>query len=210
MDSTTQFIVIVGVLTITAIARVGRGISKGVLIEPLPKRLAKELKATLEEGEDVRVQLCGAFQQALVCTDSRVMLIKGGWMAGQLFGCNVFQLRYRSVSGVEVKYQLMTGFLEISSGGIQNMPRNFWTRKENRSASSANNCISIYRNQAQKFRQACSFILKHVDAMQLGHGSAPAAPDPVAQIGRLSELLSKGVISQDEFNAKKAELLARV
>lgn len=44
-----------------------------------------------------------------------------------------------------------------------------------------------------------------------GQGGAGAKEeDPLALIDKLHELLKKGILSQDEFNAKKAELLKRV
>ncbi len=39
---------------------------------------------------------------------------------------------------------------------------------------------------------------------------APAALDPIDQIRRLAELRNAGVLSEEEFQAKKAELLARL
>ncbi len=41
-------------------------------------------------------------------------------------------------------------------------------------------------------------------------GSAQAAADPIATIARLGELFTKGVLTQAEFDAKKAELLAQI
>lgn len=41
-------------------------------------------------------------------------------------------------------------------------------------------------------------------------GSAAPAEDPVAMISKLHELLTKGVLSQAEFDAKKAELLKKI
>jgi len=45
-----------------------------------------------------------------------------------------------------------------------------------------------------------------------GSPSAPAAPqaDVLAQIEKLSELKEKGILTEDEFKAKKDELLARL
>jgi hypothetical protein len=52
------------------------------------------------------------------------------------------------------------------------------------------------------------------DAMQPGSGAAapPAqsAADIPAMIEKLHELVTKGVLTQDEFNAKKAELLKKM
>jgi membrane protease subunit (stomatin/prohibitin family) len=51
-------------------------------------------------------------------------------------------------------------------------------------------------------------------AMGMGMGgqgpNAPKEEDPLALIDKMHELLKKGILSQEEFNAKKAELLKRV
>jgi hypothetical protein len=38
--------------------------------------------------------------------------------------------------------------------------------------------------------------------------SAPAAPDITAQLGRLADLRDRGVLTEQEFAAEKAKLLA--
>ena len=46
-----------------------------------------------------------------------------------------------------------------------------------------------------------------------GEGAPAAAPqgdDVIAQIEKLSKLKESGILSEDEFNAKKAELLAKL
>ncbi|GIE55649.1 hypothetical protein Aoc01nite_10510 [Actinoplanes octamycinicus] len=40
--------------------------------------------------------------------------------------------------------------------------------------------------------------------------SAPAAVDPMEQLRRLGELREAGVVTDDEFAAKKSEILARL
>ena len=45
-----------------------------------------------------------------------------------------------------------------------------------------------------------------------GAGTSPAAPaeDPMAKLKQLKELLDIGALSQEEYDAKKAELIARM
>lgn len=47
-------------------------------------------------------------------------------------------------------------------------------------------------------------------ALGTGNGGGNAADDPIAVLGKLHELLSKGVITQAEFDAKKADLLKKI
>jgi hypothetical protein len=61
------------------------------VVEPILDRLERTLWKTLASGEQVFVQLRGAFTEALVCPDTRVIILKSGWMTGQLFGTDTFQ-----------------------------------------------------------------------------------------------------------------------
>lgn len=185
----------------------------GEMVQTLPSRLQRALRQNLRPGEQVLVQLQGAFKQALICTDTRVLILKGGIMCGQLFGTNCFQLRYQNVSGVEVKFSLFTGFFEMSSGGMQNQPRNFWSRSERTSPTRAANCVSLFnRSQARLFRQACSFILERVDQLHAPQAVHPAVRrmEALAALEQLNALRKEGALSDDEFRSKKAELLSRV
>ena len=40
--------------------------------------------------------------------------------------------------------------------------------------------------------------------------AAPAQDDPLAQLEKLSKLKDAGIISEDEFNVKKADLLSKL
>jgi hypothetical protein len=44
----------------------------------------------MASGERVFVQLTGRVRRGVVCTDTRVIILKGGWMTGQLFGTDPF------------------------------------------------------------------------------------------------------------------------
>jgi hypothetical protein len=78
------------------------------LIEPLPPRLETELDGLLANtGETVCIKLKGAFKEALVCTDKRVIILKAGFVTGQTFGSKAFQIFYRNVTGVQVVKHLM-------------------------------------------------------------------------------------------------------
>ena len=68
------------------------------MIEALPATLESTLNQTLVPGEQVFLKLKGTFKEALVCTNMRVIILKGGWMTGQLFGTNTFQCPYPTVS----------------------------------------------------------------------------------------------------------------
>ena len=128
--------------------------------DPLPEILERALASALAPGERVFVKLKGTFKEALVCTDMRVMILKAGWVTGNLFGTNTFQCPYPNVAGAQVRFNLITGYFELSAGGMQNTPKSFWKNDSNVNAAKALNCVSLNsREQAGRFQQACAFIM---------------------------------------------------
>jgi hypothetical protein len=179
------------------------------MIEPISEKLERALSAALVPSEKVFVKLGGAFKEALVCTITRVIILKAGWMTGQLFGTDMFQCPYPNVAGAQVNFHLMTGYFELSAGGMQNAPKSFWNSDKAVSAAKAPNCVSIGgRDRADKFRKACAFI------MHMASGGAragqPTGEDSLGTLERLAKLRDTGVISAAEYEAKKAQILSRL
>ena len=131
----------------------------GNLINQLPGRLEKLLSELLEPNEIVHIKLKGAFAEALVCTNKRVLILKAGFMTGQTFGSNVFQVPYRNITGVQVKKHLTTGYFELSAGGVQNQPTSYLGASRS-AARERENCVSLNSSDVfPRFREASSFIL---------------------------------------------------
>lgn len=130
------------------------------LIERIPARLENKLASLLEAGESVCVKLRGVFKEALVCTDRRILILKTGYMTGHIFGTNVFQVAYRNVTTAQVNSHLITGYLEVSAGGVQNIPTSYWAQGSN-SAQKRDNCVSLGRRHFQKFQRAAGFIVSN-------------------------------------------------
>ena len=177
------------------------------MIEPIPDKLARALQQTLARGERVFVQLRGAFQEALVCADYRVIIVKGGWMTGQWFGTDLFQCPYANVAGAQVTFHLLTGYFELSAGGMQNTSKSFWNSDTKISAAKAPNCVAISgRERADRFRAACAFIMHRANYP----ASNPPVNAMITTLQELAKLRDRGVISEAEFRAKKSEILSRI
>jgi len=178
------------------------------MIEPIADTLERALGVALRPTEQVFIKLRGTFKEALVCTSTRVIILKAGWMTGQIFGTDMFQCPYSNVAGAQVKFHLVTGYFELSTGGMQNAPKSFWNSDKSVNAAKAPNCVSISgRDRAAKFRQACAFIMQRVSG---GARGAVVAEDGLGVLERLARLRDAGVISAAEFQAKKAQILSRV
>ena len=191
------------------------------LVDQLPDRLEAALRELLSwSSEAVLVKLKGAFKEGLICTETRVVILKGGYMAGQMFGTNALQQPYSNISGVQVKWHLMSGYFELSAGGMQNTSKSYWSQDRKLDPAKAPNCISLNRKQqAERFRQACSVILAKIDEARRGVTLPSVAPPPpqasptsdvLPTLERLGQLRDAGVVTEEEFLAKKADLLSRL
>lgn len=179
------------------------------MIEPIPNGLEIALRQALSPGEQVFVKLRGAYKEALVCTSTRVIIFKAGWMTGQLFGTDMFQCPYSNVAGAQVNFHLLTGYFELSAGGMQNSPKSFWNTDKNVNAAKAPNCVSIGgRGRVDRFRHASAFIMQRASGMAGTVGSA--GEDALDTLARLAKLSDAGVISAAEFQTKKIEILSRL
>lgn len=138
------------------------------MIEQIPEKLERELSRTLAPNEQVFVKLRGAYKEALVCTSMRIIILKAGWMTGQIFGTGMFQCPYANVAGAQVNFRLLAGYFEVSTGGMQNTPKSFfytpksvWNTDQGASAAKAPNCVTIGGpRRAELFRDACTFIME--------------------------------------------------
>ena len=180
------------------------------LLEKLPDRIETALSKLLGPNEGVLVKLKGAFKEGLICTDSRVIILKGGFMTGQMLGNEAFQLPYANISGVQVKYHIMSGYFEISAGGMQNTTKSYWSHDKNSDPSKAPNCVSLNsKAQQEKFQEACSFILTKMNEPRTDTATS-TNNNIFAALEKLGQLKDAGILSEEEFTTKKAELLKRL
>ncbi len=184
------------------------------LIHAIPGGLQKTLDKNIAAGETVLVALKGAFKEALICTDRRILIMKAGFMTGQTFGSEVFQLSYSSIASAQVKYRILSGYFEVSTGGMQNTDKSYWSQDKALDPAKAPNCVSLNsRRQADLFRRACTFISEHIDLYRRSPVMSPVQNSEVSPldissaIERLWKLKLEGAIDQSEFEAAKSRLL---
>lgn len=177
------------------------------MIEALPEKLERTLGTSLRPNERVFIKLRGVYKEGLVCTDTRVIILKAGWMTGQLFGTEMFQCPYQNVAGAQVKLHMVTGYFELSAGGMQNAPKSYWSMNNSASAAKAANCVTIAgRDRAERFRQVCAFIMQRSST----GGGVQSNGDSLGTLERLAKLRDTGVISSTEFEQKKTQILSRI
>jgi hypothetical protein len=148
--------------------------------------------------------------QTLVITDHRVIVIKVGFRTGQTLGGKVISYPYPNISSVEVRSPILSGVFEISAAGTQGVEKSYWNPGGKGGAWHAPNAIAILKRQVPKFQQAANLIREH--ARQASGPAAPPAPTQniPEQIQGLAALRDQGILSADEFEAKKTDLLSRM
>lgn len=196
------------------------------LIEELPRGLTKALADQLGPGEIVRIALRGLNREALVCTDARVIILKTGFSTGQFFGHNTYQLPYANIAGAEVRSHLVTAYFQLNAGGMNSTELSVWnmrwgpngTPPRRLDPARAPNAIALARPHVLRFQEASAFIMSKVaEAHQLvvaasetGTPTPNPGSDLLDAVERLSRLRDAGVLTQEEFDMKKGELLSRL
>jgi hypothetical protein len=185
------------------------------VMEPLSSKESDLLKRNMAPGEKVLGQVIGNSRQAVIATDHKVLVVKTGLMAGQTFGGKATSFDYRTIVGVEVRTGFSQGEFEIIAASMHAPQRN--RRKDKVNVLESPNGVVFPKANGRSFDKMAAKI-REMTAAAHGSGTAltpQAAPQASGasipeQIKSLSELHVAGILTDDEFAAKKAELLARM
>jgi hypothetical protein len=164
-------------------------------------------------NEKIYVALKGAFKEYLYCTDKKVYIYKVGYMTGHIFGGDAFSMPYANITNAEVDFHLTTGYFELSSGGLQNQKLDYWST--NNSPQKAPNAISLTGTELRSvFTKAANFINDKAAEAHIPHAQQVIVQQTVGQTKSLKEqltdlkdLLDAGIITQEEFDTKKRQIL---
>jgi len=175
---------------------------------------------TVDEGiEYVAVQkrpLVTLSPDAVVLTNKRFMLIRPS-----LFGMQFQDHPWREVKDVHLSEQMLGATLSCRTVdgkviAIDSIPK-AQARKVYAYAQGIEEQAYANRQrlELEKMRAAAGGVVLHAPTGQPGQPSAPAiappsADDPLVALAQLKRLLAADLISEDEFAAKRAEILARL
>ncbi len=169
----------------------------------------KELQQTLANGETILAWATGKGGALLVATDRRAIIIKTGPAAtGTWFGKKNASYGYQQITSVDLHTGIADGYVEISAGGIQQ--RNLGRVAQ---LTGADNVSPFNKWSEADFRRVVEVMRAHLYSVPTP--SAPAVAVAPAQsipeqIAALATLRDAGAITPAEYDAKKAELLARM
>lgn len=178
------------------------------LCSGLTDELNEIIGSFIDKGEVVYVAVQGAFREYLICTNKNVYIIKKGYMTGHLLGEGNFHIPYNKITNVEIDIHLLTGYFEISTGGLENKRLNYWSNNLNEDPAKQPNCISLNNEVLKNFEKARDFILNY-EVNNNSNSNTKIASDKTIpeQIREYKALMDDGIISKEEFEEKKKELL---
>ena len=133
--------------------------------------------------------------------DKRGVTIKRG-AKGFMLGGGMLRgdktIPYRSITAVQLKMAGLTaGYIQLSlQGGREAKGGLFQSTKDE-------NSVHFYQGKNKQFQEAKAIIEERIEASL---GGAPATSN-LDELKKLAELKEAGVITEDEFEKKKKELL---
>jgi hypothetical protein len=158
----------------------------------------KKLPALLLDGEEVLNLARGRYdrrQGLVVLTDRRILFVEEGVMRSRLE-----DFPYAKVSSVQSQTAVMSGKLQIFASGNKAVIDNVLPKAR---------AVEIADYVRHRIAEPASGL-----ATQAAGSSPPVAavpqPDVTDQLMKLGELRDAGVLTTEEFESKKAELLARL
>src|SRR4051794_3106483 len=133
-------------------------------VEILGRRLRRQLWLNMAEGETVRLCLRGELGHALVCLDDRLLILKRGFHAGTTFGAMAATIFYPDVTGIQVRMQLMSGWIEITSPSFQGSDRGRGGRARagGPGAYRQPNCVPVPRRHLRAYQAALAELRRLV------------------------------------------------
>lgn len=174
------------------------------LIKGLGNRGEKLLQDNLHSSEEILVKLKGSFGEGLVITARGIYILKWGFMTNNTFGgrCGFFE--YKNITGIDFRKSFLQGTFEVLTPSHQNAQKSYFGTGQN-SAISSDNIITFQSSDFKLFQEATRIARESL--AQKSEGQVATALSDVGQLEKLAELRDKGVITEEEFSAKKKQIL---
>ncbi len=174
---------------------------------------AKDLLTSGEEIEYVGVQkkpLVNIAPDAVILTNKRFMIVRP-----KLLGMTFQDYIWRDVQNVHMSEQMLTATITCSVAGgtllkIESIPKK-QARKIYAIAQEKEERVREERRiRDMEEKRAAAGGITIAAPGQVQPATVSVADDPVAVLGRLKSMLDAGLIQQQEYESKKAEILGRM
>jgi hypothetical protein len=139
-----------------------------------------------------------------------VTINRKGFLARATIGKGEKRIPIGSISAVQLKPAgpMMNGFIQFTMPGGNERRSKFGSQSSD--AARDENTVMFTKAQMPQFLALRDEIEQAIAARSAPQIAAPVAPNPVEQIQQLASLRDQGILSQEEFDAKKSELLSRM
>lgn len=186
----------------------GIKVSNSVFWMPNLISLAKNV---IHQDEVLQIALSGMFKEYLIVTDKTLYILKSGFMTGHLTGNGSFIMPLDSVTNTSVDFHLMSGYFTVSTAGMENTQKNFWSQDKQFDPAKSPNTISLGADSKRNFIKASQMInTRLIPAARRAIGQPIESQRTRSSADRIRQykaLLDDGIITQTEFEGKKKQLL---
>ena len=181
-----------------------RKIEEQKLVKVLRAKYEKVFNDNISANESIDVKLQINNAEAIVVTDRRVMIIKGGIFSGAgLFGIKYNSFNFNQITSVNFRLGIFKGHIQLTVPGNTDI--------EGKTMKQAENAVTFpIKDYKEKMKYIADLIrerayssqnLPHILKNTLGTGL-------VGQINELAKLKQQGIISEEEFQIAKRKLLS--
>ena len=181
-------------------------------LSSLHKKAQKALAGALEPSESVLIAQPGE-SAALVATNRRILICKWGVTSGAMFGSQVNSWDLAHVTGIEYRKGMTTKAIVVQTAGAQVVTKFGRMDKGPMSVWEASNALFVSDGAGEATVTALrQMVADHHRVGMPSSASAASAErssgsDAVEQIRKFAALRDEGLISEEEFQAKKKSIL---
>jgi hypothetical protein len=176
----------------------------------LHKDANKGLDQNLSADEKVQVIIRGLWDSAIIGTNVRDFIYKRGLMGGVTFGSKLTSWDYLNLSGVQIETGPMSGFISLQGPGIESIDLSYWNSSGKNSPNMSPHAISITSDLYEQAREGVAIFRRLISNSQQSKTVNPITLDIPDQIRKLAQLKEQGILTQEEFESKKKDLLSRM
>ncbi|KRN13425.1 hypothetical protein IV37_GL000142 [Fructilactobacillus fructivorans] len=164
----------------------------------------------LKDFDNLKIALKGTNKEYLFCDESKLYILKKGFMTGHMFGNQTYRMPYANISSVSVDYHMLSGYFEVSAGGVQDSKKNYWATTGKDSPQESPNTITLtgkpLKETFEKAADMINDIVANIHNPQ-NDNSTNQSNSAVDEIKKYKQLADDGIITNEEFEEKKKQLL---
>lgn len=161
------------------------------------KREVKELPKILNDNEIIKYG-CSGFNDnntvLCLCTNQRILFLD----KGLLYGIKSTEIPLDMVNGVSYEKGLILGKIAITNGANT-------TKLEQINKKDAPIMADTIKKEAMNYKK--SLQAKNNDNLSIQHEASNNTDNLIKQLKELKKLVDEGILTQEEFEAKKKQLL---